>query len=81
MTLLNGFMDKNKAVYKLKGIPPIYCINLDDKQDRWEYMEDQFKYWEIEKSRAGSLQNSEVRDWKLEELNRGWSKGCKGKTV
>jgi GR25 family glycosyltransferase involved in LPS biosynthesis len=41
-------MDKNKSVYKLKGLPPIYCINLDDKQDRWKYMEDQFKYWEIE---------------------------------
>ena len=41
-------MDKNKAVHKLKGLPPIYCINLDDKEDRWKYMEDQFKYWEIE---------------------------------
>ena len=41
-------MDKNKALYKLKGLPPIYCINLDDKTDRWEYMENQFKYWEIE---------------------------------
>lgn len=41
-------MDKNKAVYKLKGLPPIYCINLDGQPERWEYMEDQFKYWEIE---------------------------------
>ena len=41
-------MDKNKAVYKLKGLPPIYCINLDDKPERWEFMEEQFKYWEIE---------------------------------
>ena len=40
-------MDKNKALYKLKGLPPIYCINLDGKPDRWQYMEDQFKYWEI----------------------------------
>ena len=40
-------MDKNKALYKLKGLPPIYCINLDGKPDRWKYMEDQFKYWEI----------------------------------
>ena len=40
--------DKNKAVYKLKGLPHIYCINLDDKTDRWESMETQFKYWEIE---------------------------------
>jgi len=41
-------MDKNKAAHKLKNIPPIYCINLDDKPDRWEFMENQFKYWEIE---------------------------------
>ena len=40
--------DKNKAAYKLKGLPHIYCINLDDKTDRWESMETQFKYWEIE---------------------------------
>ena len=40
-------MDKNKALYKLKGLPPIYCINLDGKPDRWKYMEDQFKHWEI----------------------------------
>jgi len=41
-------MEKNKSANKLKGLPPIYCINLDDKTDRWQYMEDQFKYWEIE---------------------------------
>ena len=41
-------MDKNKAAYKLKGLPPIYCINLDGKPDRWKYMTDQFKYWEVE---------------------------------
>ena len=41
-------MDKNKAAYKLKGLPPIYYINLDDKPERAQFMEDQFKYWEIE---------------------------------
>ena len=41
-------MDRNKALPKVKGLPPIYCINLDDKTDRWDYMEDQFKYWELE---------------------------------
>ena len=41
-------MDKNKSVYKLQGIAPIYCINLDGQPERWEYMENQFKYWEIE---------------------------------
>ena len=41
-------MDKNKAVFKLKGIPPIYYINLDGQPERKVYMEAQFKYWEIE---------------------------------
>lgn len=41
-------MDKNKAVYKLRGLPPIYYINLDKSLDRKKYMEDQFQYWEIE---------------------------------
>jgi len=41
-------MDRNKSAFKLKGIGPIYCINLDDQPERWEFMENQFKYWEIE---------------------------------
>ena len=41
-------MDKNKSAYKLKGLPPIYYINLDDQTDRSKYMEGQFEYWEIE---------------------------------
>ena len=41
-------MDKNKSLYKLKNIPPIYYLNLDGQPERRQYMEDQFKYWEIE---------------------------------
>lgn len=41
-------MDKNKSAYKLKGLPPIYYINLEEHLDRKEYMETQFKYWQIE---------------------------------
>ena len=41
-------MDKNKSVHKLKNIGPIYYINLDDQPERKEYMENLFKYWEIE---------------------------------
>lgn len=41
-------MDKNKSAYKLKGLPHIYYINLDEKPERAQYMEDQFKYWQIE---------------------------------
>lgn len=40
--------DKNKAAYKLRGIPRIYYINLDDQTDRKKSIEDQFSYWEIE---------------------------------
>ena len=41
-------MDKNKSTYKLNGIGPIYYLNLDGQPERKEYMESQFKYWEIE---------------------------------
>jgi len=40
-------MDKNKATFKLKNIGPIYYLNLDGQPERKEYMENQFKYWEI----------------------------------
>lgn len=40
-------MDKNKSAYKLKNIGPIYYLNLDAQPERKEYMEEQFKYWEI----------------------------------
>ena len=39
--------DRNKSAPKLKGFGPVYCINLDGQEDRWKYMEDQFKYWEL----------------------------------
>ena len=41
-------MDKNKAIFKLKNIGPIYYLNLDGQPERREYMENQFKYWGIE---------------------------------
>ena len=41
-------MDRNKAIFKLKNIGPIYYLNLDDQPERKEYMEDQFKYWGVE---------------------------------
>lgn len=40
-------MDTNKSAYKLKGIGPIYYLNLNDQPERKKYMEDQFKQWEI----------------------------------
>jgi GR25 family glycosyltransferase involved in LPS biosynthesis len=41
-------MDKNKSSYKLRNFGPIYYLNLDGQPERKEYMEEQFKYWEIE---------------------------------
>ena len=41
-------MDKNKAAYKLKGLPPLYYINIDGEPERDAYMQAQIKYWEIE---------------------------------
>ena len=40
-------MDKNKASYKLRGLPPIYYINLDGQPERKIYMEAQFKFFEV----------------------------------
>ena len=41
-------LETNKSLFKLRNIGPIYCLNLDDQPERWQYMEEQFKYWEIE---------------------------------
>jgi len=41
-------MDKNKSTHKLKGMGPIYYINLDGQPERRQYMEDMFAHWEIE---------------------------------
>ena len=37
------YTEKNKSAHKLKGIGPIYYINLDGQPERKEYMEEQFK--------------------------------------
>jgi GR25 family glycosyltransferase involved in LPS biosynthesis len=42
------FSEKNRSAYKLKNFGPVYCINLDGEDERWQWMEDQFKYWGIE---------------------------------
>ena len=41
------FTEKNKSAYKMANFGPVYCINLDDATDRWEWMKNQFKHWEI----------------------------------
>ena len=44
---MDPLLDKNKSTFKLQGIGPIYYVNLDGQPERKEYMEDQFKYWEV----------------------------------
>lgn len=39
--------DKNKAAYKLEGLPHVYWLNLDADVNRRQYMEGQFDYWQI----------------------------------
>jgi GR25 family glycosyltransferase involved in LPS biosynthesis len=41
-------MEKNKSAYKLKGMGPIYYINLDGQPERMAYIESMFSYWEVE---------------------------------
>ena len=42
------YAEKNKGVDKLRNFGPIYCINLDDQPERWESIETQFKYWQLD---------------------------------
>ena len=39
--------DRNKSAYILKNFGPVYCINLDGQPERWQYMKNQFDYWEV----------------------------------
>ena len=55
--------EKNKSAHKLKGLPPIYYLNLDEHSERRKYMEDQFEYWEIENyTRISAYDGRDGRD-------------------
>ena len=62
-------MDRNKSAYKLENFGPVYCINLDGQPERWKYMEDQFKYWEIENYTRVSAYDG--RDDDLSDIIKG----------
>jgi hypothetical protein len=52
---------------KLKGLPPVYYVNLDNRTDRREYMETQFDYWGIKDYHRVSGTKylaSKIDDWK-----------------
>ena len=61
--------DKNKSAYKLKNFGPVYCINLDGQPERWEYMENQFKYWEVDNHTRISAYDG--RDDDLSDIIKG----------
>ena len=42
-------MENNKAVHKLKGLPPVYVINLDGEPHRWKAVEDMLDDLGVEK--------------------------------
>ena len=55
--------EKNKSAHKLKGLPPIYYLNLDEHSERRKYMEDQFEYWEIKNyTRISAYDGRDGRD-------------------
>ena len=62
-------MDKNKSAPKLNNIGPIYYLNLDGQPERKEYMEAQFKYWEIENYERISAYDG--RDDDLSDILKG----------
>ena len=61
--------DKNKSAYKLKNFGPVYCINLDGQPERWEYMENQFMYWEVDNYTRISAYDG--RDDNLSDIIKG----------
>jgi len=57
-------MDLNN---KLKGLPPIYYVNLDFRTDRREHMEAEFKKWNITnytRVSASRFSIDKIDDWK-----------------
>ena len=61
--------DKNKSAFKLRNFGPLYCINLDDQPERWDYIKEQFKYWDITNYHRVSAYDG--RDDDLSEILKG----------
>jgi len=62
-------MDKNKSAYKLKNFGPVYYLNLDGQPERRGYMEEQFKYWQVENYERISAYDG--RDDDLSDIIKG----------
>ena len=50
---------------RLRNLPHIYYVNLDNRRDRRVYMEDQFHHWRLEYTRVSSSKyaESKVGEW------------------
>lgn len=58
-------MDNNKSAYKLKNIPPALWLNLDADSHRFEHMNSQFEYWEVQNHTRISGYDARVDDVSL----------------
>lgn len=67
--MAQNLRDKNKAIHKLQGIGPIYCINLDDQPERWQYMQEQFDYWGV--TDVTRISGYDGRDDDLSDIIKG----------
>ena len=54
---------------KLEGFGPIYCINLDEQPERWEYMKKQYVYWGLDNVERISAYDG--RDDDLSDIIKG----------
>ena len=61
--------DTNKSAFKLKNFGPVYCINLDGQPERWQYMQSQFNFWEVDNYERVSAYDG--RDDDLSDIIKG----------
>ena len=61
--------DTNKSAFKLKNFGPVYCINLDGQPERWQYMQSQFNFWEVDNYERISAYDG--RDDDLSDIIKG----------
>lgn len=48
---------------KLDNFPHVYYVNLDNRTDRKQYMEDQFEYWKLNYTRISASKYLKFLSW------------------
>jgi len=79
-------MQKMNLKNKFKNFPHIYYFNLDNRQDRRKYMEDQFLYWKLDFTRVSGSQflASNINEWGRKYIHGNVEKipsYCLGNTI